>query len=167
VINRFSMTYNIRRGQMADVPAAFALIQELALFEKAPAQVTNTPEQMVVDGFGPQPIFGFFVAETETGQVVGLALYYTRYSTWKGRCLHLEDLIVTASHRRHQLGKRLLDAIVREALAQDMALVIWQVLDWNTPAVDFYKQLGADFEPEWINCKLTPPALARWEFTQP
>jgi GNAT superfamily N-acetyltransferase len=158
-----STTYTIRRGTEADIPAAFALIQELASYENAPEQVTNTPAKMLADGFGPQPIFGFYVAERGP-EVVGLALYYTRYSTWKGRCLYLEDLVVTQAHRRQHLGRLLLDAVVREALAQDMALVIWQVLDWNTPAIEFYKKLGAAFEPEWVNCKLDRAALENWQF---
>jgi GNAT superfamily N-acetyltransferase len=158
------MTYTIRKGQAADVPAAFALIQELAHYENAPEQVVNTPEKMLVDGFGLHPVFGFYVAQTDEGQVVGLALYYTRYSTWKGRCLYLEDLIVTAAHRRQNLGRLLLDAIVREALAQDMEMAVWQVLDWNQPAIDFYQKMGAELDAEWISCRLNRAALESWQF---
>ncbi|MCU0449484.1 MAG: GNAT family N-acetyltransferase [Bernardetiaceae bacterium] len=158
------MAYFIRRGTPADLPAAFDLIMELAVYEKAPEQVTNTPELMLRDGFGPQPAFGFFVAEAPEGSVVALALYFTRYSTWKGRRLYLEDLIVTDSHRRQGLGKLLLDAVVREALEQDMSGVVWQALDWNTPALDFYRKLGAEFDNEWVNCSLSRATIEAWQY---
>jgi len=143
----------IRIGNLNDVEGALELIRELAEYEKAPDAVENTVERMRKDGFGDKPVFEFFVAE-ESGEVVGLALYYYGYSTWKGRFLYLEDLIVTASYRGKGLGKQLFDAIIFKAKEEGVALVGWQVLDWNEPAIAFYKKLGASLHPEWINCRL-------------
>lgn len=143
----------IRKGNAEDVEGAFKLIQELAVFEKAPDAVENTVERMIEDGFGNKPVFEFFVAE-EDGRIIGLALYYYCYSTWKGRFLYLEDLIVTEAYRGKGLGKQLFDAIILKAKKEGVALVGWQVLDWNEPAIDFYKKLGASLHPEWVNCRL-------------
>ncbi|HAK78839.1 MULTISPECIES: GNAT family N-acetyltransferase [Runella] len=147
------MQITIRKGTPEDVPQVFALVQELALYERAPEQVTNTPEMMLKDGFGPEPIFGLFVAEVD-GQIVGISLYYYRYSTWKGKRLYLEDLIVTESMRGHGLGKMLLDTTVQEAKDTNCTGVMWQVLDWNEPSIKFYERYGARLDGEWINCHL-------------
>lgn len=147
------MQIKIRKGTPEDVPQAFELIKELALFEKAPEQVTNTPEMMLKDGFGPEPIFGLFVAEVD-GRIVGLSLYYYRYSTWKGKRLYLEDLIVTEAMRGYGLGKKLLDKTVEEARQTNCTGMMWQVLDWNEPAIKFYESYGARLDGEWINCHL-------------
>ena len=143
----------IRKGKVEDVPAAFELIQELAIFEKAPDAVENTIERMIKDGFGEKPVFEFFVAE-DAGKIVGLALYYYSYSTWKGKFLYLEDLIVAEQYRGKGFGKKLFDAIIFKAKEEGVSLVGWQVLDWNEPAINFYKKLGASLYPEWINCRL-------------
>lgn len=129
------------------------LINELAAFEKAPTEVTNTVKQMEVDGFGPNPIFGFFVAEHE-GHIVGLSLYYWRYSTWKGKRLYLEDIIVTEAWRGKGIGKLLFDETMRHALNEDCTGMMWQVLNWNEPAIEFYKKYGATLDDEWTNCSL-------------
>jgi GNAT superfamily N-acetyltransferase len=147
------MQITIRKGTPDDVPQVFQLVQELALFERAPEQVTNTPEMMLKDGFGLEPIFGLFVAEVE-GHIVGISLYYFRYSTWKGKRLYLEDLIVTESMRGHGLGKMLLDRTVEEAHNTNCTGMMWQVLDWNEPAIKFYQSYGARLDGEWINCHL-------------
>ena len=144
----------IRKGTKEDLKAAFELIMELAIYEKAPEQVENTIERMAEDGFGENSIFEFFVSEEENGFISGMALYYYRYSTWKGRSLYLEDLVVRETERGRGLGKLLLDAIVLEARNKDCRQVNWQVLDWNEPAIGFYKKLGADLDGEWINCRL-------------
>ena len=143
----------IRKGEKADLPDAFRLIKELALFEKAPEEVTNTIEMMEEDGFGANPIYGFIVAEDE-GEIVGMSMYYYRYSTWKGKRLYLEDLIVTEKARGTGIGKDLLDRTVEIAKETNCTGVMWQVLDWNTPAIDFYKKYGASLDEEWINCNL-------------
>jgi GNAT superfamily N-acetyltransferase len=149
--NKKNMT--IRPGTPADIPAAFALVKELAIYEKALDQVTNTEAQMLSDGFGPQPIFGLIVAENE-GQVVGISLYYFRYSTWKGKRLYLEDLVVTESMRGKGLGEKLLEATIDMARQTQCSGLMWQVLDWNTPAIKFYERFGTRFDGEWLNVHL-------------
>lgn len=144
---------SIRKGTIADLPQALELIRELALYEKAPEQVDNSIERMEADGFGDKPIFEFFVAEEES-YIKGIAVYYYRYSTWKGKSIYLEDLVVRESQRGQGIGKQLLDAIVMEAKATDSRQVNWQVLDWNESAIGFYKKLGAELDEEWINCRL-------------
>ncbi|TPG65505.1 GNAT family N-acetyltransferase [Hymenobacter nivis] len=152
----------LRRGTAADLPQVLALIQELAVYEKAPDAVTNTLAAMQRDGFGPQPIFGFFVLENIEQQLIGLALYYTAYSTWKGRMLYLEDLVVTEAARRGGLGRLLFDAVVAEARATGAHRMKWQVLDWNEPAIGFYRKLGAQIETEWLNGNLDAAQLAAY-----
>lgn len=152
----------IRNGNLNDVEGALNLIRELAEYERAADAVENTVERMRKDGFGDKPVFEFFVAE-EAGGIVGLALYYYGYSTWKGRFLYLEDLIVTESYRGKGLGKQLFDAIIFKAKEEGVALVGWQVLDWNEPAIAFYKKLGASLHPEWINCRLYKNQIDAYE----
>ena len=147
------MSVIIRKGIREDVPVMFELIKELALYEKAPEQVTNTVEQMYLDGFGENPIFGSIVAEVE-GEVVGLALYYYRYSTWKGKRLYLEDLIVSEKMRGKGLGEKLLEATIQQGKDDACTGVMWQVLDWNEPAINFYKKFGTKMDGEWINVHL-------------
>ncbi len=150
------MNYSIRKGKAQDVPSAFRLIEELAVYEKAPHEVTNTPEKMLSEGFGTHPAYEFFVAEfDETGEIFGISLYYYRYSTWKGKCVYLEDLIVTEKHRGIGAGKALFEQTAKECLRQNLPLMTWQVLDWNTPSIEFYQRYGATFDGEWINCKLS------------
>ena len=148
------MNVPIRPGTPDDLPQALALIQELAEFEREPEAVETTVESMQQEGFdSDRPVFEFFVAE-DGDKIVGLALYFYSYSTWKGKCLYLEDLIVTEAYRGQGLGRRLLDRIVAKAKEENAKRVVWQVLDWNTPAIEFYKSLGADLLPEWITCRL-------------
>jgi GNAT superfamily N-acetyltransferase len=113
------------------------------------------------DGFGPAPIFGFFVLENGP-DLVGLALFYTAYSTWKGRMLYLEDLVVTEAARRGGYGRLLFDAVVAEARRTGAQRLKWQVLDWNEPAIAFYKKLGAELDAEWINGNLSAKQLAAY-----
>jgi GNAT superfamily N-acetyltransferase len=148
-----SSTPTIRVGRKEDLPRTLELIKELAVFEKAPHEVTNTVAQMEVDGFGVNPIFGFFVAETE-GTIIGISLYYWRYSTWKGKRLYLEDIIVTEKERGHGAGKLLFDRTMRHALDEGCTGMMWQVLEWNEPAINFYKKYGAKLDDEWTNCSL-------------
>ncbi|MBH8559416.1 GNAT family N-acetyltransferase [Hymenobacter negativus] len=152
----------LRRGVEADLPQVLGLIQELAEYEKAPEAVTNTLAAMQRDGFGPAPIFGFFVLENEAAEIIGLALFYTAYSTWKGRMLYLEDLVVTEAARRGGLGRLLFDAVVAEARATGAVRLKWQVLNWNEPAIGFYKKLGATIEDEWLNGNLDEAQLGRY-----
>jgi len=153
----------LRRGLEADLPRVLALIQELAEFEREPDAVTNTLEMMRHDGFGPAPIFGFFVLESGA-DIIGLALFYTAYSTWKGRMLYLEDLVVTEAARRGGYGRQLFDAVVAEAQRTGAQRMKWQVLDWNEPAIAFYKKLGASIEGEWLNGNLSAEDLRTYQF---
>lgn len=143
----------IRTGIRSDLPRVLELIKELAEFEKAPHEVTNTVEMMEKDGFGDNPVYGFFVAENQDG-IVGLSLYYWRYSTWKGKRLYLEDIIVTESQRGKGIGKLLFDRTMRHTLDSDCTGMMWQVLDWNEAAINFYKKYGSKLDGEWINCNL-------------
>lgn len=143
----------IRIGVKSDLPRVLELIKELAEYEKAPQEVTNTLALMEVDGFGAHPIYGFYVAEEE-GTILGISLYYYRYSTWKGKRLYLEDIVVTQSHRGRGIGKMLFDQTMKKALEENCTGMMWQVLDWNTPAIEFYKRYGARLDSEWVNCHL-------------
>jgi GNAT superfamily N-acetyltransferase len=143
----------IRAGKKEDLPRVLELVKELALFERAPEQVTNTVEMMERDGFGPTPIYGMFLAENSNG-VVGLSLYYYRYSTWKGKRLYLEDIIVTENERGKGIGKMLFDRTLQKVLEDNCTGMVWQVLDWNEPAINFYKKYGASISAEWLDCAL-------------
>ncbi len=140
----------VRVATELDIPAMLKLIQELALFEKAPDEVTNTAERMRIDGFSEHAIYDSFVAEMN-GTIVGIAITYYRYSTWKGKCLYLEDLIVTEEHRGKGIGKLLFDRCIAFGREQNCVRMNWQVLDWNTPAIEFYKAYNAELDGEWIN----------------
>lgn len=147
--------YTIREGKIADLPRVLELVRELAVYEKAPEQVTNTVKMMEKDGFGPNAVFGFFVAiKDSTKEIIGISIYYYRYSTWKGRRLYLEDIVVTEAERGNGAGKLLFDRTMLKCLEDDCTGMMWQVLDWNTPAINFYKKYGADLDEGWINCNL-------------
>ncbi|WP_258105382.1 GNAT family N-acetyltransferase [Marinoscillum sp. MHG1-6] len=146
-------SFNIRKGTKDDLPAALELIRELALYEKAPEEVTNTLEMMERDGFGEEPVFGFIMAESES-MIVGMSLYYFRYSTWKGKRLYLEDLIVTEKFRGKGIGKLLFEQTIETAKSTGCTGVMWQVLDWNEPAINFYKKYNTQFDKEWVNCNI-------------
>ncbi len=154
------MEITIRKGTEADIAQALNLVKELAAYEKAPLEVEVTPEEMKAWGFGPDKQFDFFVADVN-GTIVGLALYYYKYSTWKGKCLFLEDIIVTESQRGHGIGKLLFDQVVQVSKDARVRRMEWQVLDWNTPAIEFYKKYSAGLDGEWINCKLTNHQLEK------
>ena len=144
-----------REGRIEDLPRVLELIRELAEFERAPDEVTNTVEHMERDGFGPNPLFGFYVAEDGESGIVGLALYYFRYSTWKSKRMYLEDSLVTESFRGRGIGKRLFDQVIRKGVEEECSGMVWQVLDWNEPAIGFYREVyGAALDPEWINCSI-------------
>ncbi len=145
----------IRKGKKQDLSRVLELIKELAEYEKAPDQVTNTIEMMEEDGFGENPVFGFFVAEDDEKGIVGISLYYYRYSTWKGKKLYLEDIVVTENERGKGIGKMLFDATIEQGKATNCTGMMWQVLEWNEPAINFYrKNYQAQFDPEWINCSI-------------
>ncbi len=143
----------VRRAIKDDCPRMLELVRELALYERAPDEVTVTLDHFIESGFGANPVWWAFVAE-EDGMIQGFALYYIRYSTWKGQRMYLEDIIVTEEARGRKLGKMLMDALVAEAKERKFSGIVWQVLEWNEPALNFYRKFNASFDPEWVNAAL-------------
>lgn len=163
-LNNFAtMNLSIRKGLKPDLPQVLKLIQELATYEKAPNEVAVTIAEMERDGFGDNPIFKFFVAEVE-GKIVGISLYYIKYSTWKGKCVFLEDIIVTEEYRKYGIGKKLFDEVVKVAKEMKARRMEWQVLEWNEPAIKFYEKVNSHFDSEWVNCKLTDSEIQNYKF---
>lgn len=148
----------IRLGTPREIPGAMALIRELAEYENGLHKVKLTEEQMLADGFGANPLFQFLVAMDQQ-KVVGLSLFYPRYSTWKGKGMYLEDLVVTKAYRNRGIGEQLLLDTAKMARELHCTGLYWQVLNWNTPAIHFYERWGAQFDDEWINCKLNEAGL--------
>ncbi len=152
-----SMPIKIRKAAPEDAPQMMDLIRELAVYEKQPDAVTVTMEEFLDSGFGPEPVWEAFVAELHRDsapQVVGLSLFYIRYSTWKGRRLYLEDIIVTESMRGRGIGKQLFEHTIALCKSRGYSGMVWQALDWNEPALNFYRQYQANFDHEWINISL-------------
>ncbi len=138
----------LRKAEPSDMKDVLSLIKELAAFENEPGAVEITEKQLIEDGFGPSPYFEVIVAETQ-GTVVGMALFYYRYSTWKGRTIHLEDLIVKEDYRNKGFGSKLYTEVLRVAHGKGLKRVEWNVLDWNKVAIDFYESTGAKLLPDW------------------
>lgn len=148
------MSIIIRKAVQADCERMMELIEELAIYEKAPEAITVAFDHFVESGFGAQPVWWAIVAEVD-GKVQGFALYYIRYSTWKGQRMYLEDLLVTETLRGQGIGKLLFEALFAEARHKNLKGISWQVLDWNEPAINFYKKLdGVQFDGEWVNCTI-------------
>jgi GNAT superfamily N-acetyltransferase len=148
------MEIKIRKAVRKDCVRMMELIQELATYEKAPDEVTVSLSHFEESGFGANPVWWAFVAEV-SGIVVGMALYYVRYSTWKGQRMYLEDILVTEEMRGKKIGGLLFDALIAEAKDKKFMGMNWQVLDWNEPAINFYKKYNASFDPEWLNCSIS------------
>jgi GNAT superfamily N-acetyltransferase len=138
----------IRKGIPEDMPEVLALITELAIFEKEPNAVVVTVEDLVRDGFSENPLFYTFVAEVQN-KIIGVALYYYRFSTWKGKTIHLEDLIVKETNRGTGAGFALYTEIIKQGKKDNVRRIEWNVLDWNTPAIEFYKKSGASVLNDW------------------
>jgi GNAT superfamily N-acetyltransferase len=148
------MQIQIRSAEKEDCTAMMELINELAVYEKAPHEVTVDFGHFVESGFGANPVWHAFVAEYEKN-VVGFALYYIRYSTWKGQRMYLEDILVKEAFRGKGIGKLLFDRLIKESKEKKWNGMVWQVLDWNEPAINFYKKYpGVKFDNEWVNCSL-------------
>src|SRR6185369_14793685 len=147
------MEITIRRAIKEDCPRLLELVQELATYEKAPNEVTVTLDHFIESGFGKNPVWWTFVAEAD-GVIQGFALYYIRYSTWKGQAMYLEDILITNEMRGKGIGKLLFDRLIEEAREKKFNRIIWQVLDWNEPAINFYKKYNADIDPGWLNCSI-------------
>jgi GNAT superfamily N-acetyltransferase len=154
------MDIKTRKAIKEDCPRLMELVMELAIYERAPNEVTVTLDHFIESGFGKNPVWWAFVAEAPTGEngeyiVQGFALYYLRYSTWKGQRMYLEDILVTEKMRGKGLGKLLFECLIGEARSKNLGGIIWQVLEWNEPAINFYKKYNAELDPEWINCKIS------------
>lgn len=147
------MEIKIRKVVKEDCPRLLELINELALYEKAPEEVTVTLEHFTESGFGENPVWWAFAAELD-GKIEGFALYYIRYSTWKGQRMYLEDLIVTEKLRGQGMGKLLIERLIEKAKEKKLSGIVWQVLEWNEPAINFYKKFNAKFDTEWVNCSI-------------
>jgi predicted N-acetyltransferase YhbS len=155
------MDFKVRLGKKEDMQAVFNLITELAVFEKEPDAVEITVTDLVRDGFSETPKFKVFVAEQEQN-IIGIALFYERFSTWKGRAIHLEDLIVTKSKQKIGAGKALYKAVLKHANDNNFNRVAWEVIDWNTNAIDFYKSTGATYLNDWSVVQMNKENLAKF-----
>ena len=149
------MKIDIREAKKEDCPRILDLVKELAIYEKAPDEVTVTLDHFIESGFGPKPVWWAFVAEVD-GIVQGFALYYIRFSTWKGQRMYLEDFYVTEEMRSQGLGKLLFERLIEEVKNKKLNGMMWQVLEWNEPAINFYKKYNAVFDSEWLNCAINP-----------
>lgn len=154
------MSIIIRSAVKEDCVRLMELVNELAVFEKAPDEVTVTLEEFIDAGFGQNKVWDAIVAE-DNGFIAGFAIYYTRYSTWKGRRLYLEDFIVTESYRGRGIGKLLFETVLQHAKDKNFNGMNWQVLDWNEPAINFYKKYHADLDPEWLNGSFTKEQILK------
>jgi GNAT superfamily N-acetyltransferase len=144
----------IRRAVKDDCARILELVKELAEYERAPQEVTVTLEHFEESGFGEKPVWWAFVAELD-GRVEGFALYYIRFSTWKGQRMYLEDFLVTEKLRGQGIGKQLFDTLLEEAKEKGFTGMVWQVLEWNEPAINFYKKYKTTFDAEWVNCAIS------------
>ena len=151
----------IRKAEKEDMPAVLELIKELATYEKAPDEVTISISDLENDGFGENPVFKILLAEIKQ-EIAGMSFYYSSYSTWKGKCVFIEDIIVKESFRRKGIGAVLFDKMVNIAYQENAHRLHWQVLDWNEPAINFYKKYETDFDNTWINGKLSRKSIIKY-----
>lgn len=155
------MSFQIRDGLITDMPSVWELIKELASFEKESNAVDLTIEDLQNDGFGKTPLFKCFVAEMQ-GEIVGMALFYPRYSTWKGPTIHLEDLIVTQSKRGLKIGSALYTEVIKYSHSLGVKRIEWAVLDWNEPAIAFYEKTGAVVMRDWDTVQMSESAIEQY-----
>ncbi|MDA7728631.1 GNAT family N-acetyltransferase [Flavobacteriales bacterium] len=150
----------IRKGVKEDLPSVLELIKELANYEKSLDEVTITLEDLENDGFGDRPWFWFLVAENNN-RIIGLSFYWIRYSTWKGKFLFLEDFVIKKEFRRSGIGSKLFEETIKICKEHNLNGMIWQVLDWNSPAIDFYKKYDAEITCDWLNGKFTKKQIEK------
>ena len=148
------MNPQLRKAQKEDCARLLELVKELAEYEKAPQEVTVSLEEFEEAGFGANPVWEAYVTEVD-GNIEGMALYYIRYSTWKGRRIYLEDIIVTDKHRGKGFGKLLFEKVLQVSKDNGYSGLVWQVLDWNEPALNFYRKYKAEFDKGWLNGSIT------------
>jgi len=150
------MEVNIRRAVEEDFPAILKLIKELAEYERSPEAVTNTVEQMRRE----QNHFRCFVADNAEDGIMGMALYFFAYFTWVGKSIYLEDIIVSKQFRNRKIGAALMQRVMQEARDENCKRVRWQVLDWNEPAIGFYRKCGAEISGDWLNCTVDEKGIS-------
>ena len=155
------MNITLRVAQKHDCPRLIELVTELAVFEKLPEEVTVSLQEFEDSGFGTNPVWKAFVAE-DNNVIIGFALYYVRFSTWKGRRVYLEDFIVTEEYRGKGIGKLLFEQIIKETKELDYSGMVWQVLDWNEPAIKFYNKYEATIEKGWLNASLSQEQISKY-----
>jgi len=156
------MNVLVEQAVPEDIPSILALIRELAVYERAEGEVIVTADTLLQDGFGENKVFTCFVSRDKE-IISGIALVYTKYSTWKGKCIFLEDIIVNERYRRHGIGSALFQRVIRFAKEKNAGRLEWQVLDWNEPAIEFYRKFEAEFDATWINCRFTGEQLMNME----
>ena len=159
------MKAKIRKGLKKDLPSVLKLIKELANYENALEEVTITLNDLERDGFGSRPWFWFLVAENKN-EIIGLSFYWIRYSTWKGKFLYLEDFIIKEEYRRSGVGSKLFEETIKISKHLGLNGMIWQVLDWNVPAINFYKKYEAHLDDEWLNGKLVKKQINNFRFNE-
>lgn len=157
------MRFQLRKANKEDLQEVLLLVKELAIYERAPNEVTVTLEELEADGFGDYPIYEIIVAEDDK-KIIGMAFYFYSYSTWKGKCIYLEDIIVKEEYRRNGVGKQLFEAVIMKSKEVKAKRLQWLVLDWNEPAINFYKKFNAEFDPTWVNGKLTFQQIQEYNF---
>lgn len=151
----------IRKGEKKDLPRLLELIKELAVYERQPDAVIIDEKILKEEGFSENPLFEFFVAELDD-TIIGIALFYYRFSTWKGRTLHLEDLIVDKNYRQKGVGEQLFNAVLKVAYQKNVGRMEWEALEWNAPALNFYRKYGANLDEEWVLCKMTREGIQEY-----
>lgn len=155
------MNIVLRVARKEDCVRLIELVNELAVFEKAPEEVTVSLQEFEASGFGNNPVWKAYVAE-DNNIIIGFALYYVRFSTWKGRRVYLEDFIVTEEYRGKGVGKLLFEQIIKETKELGYSGMVWQVLDWNEPAINFYKKYEANIEKGWLNASLSEEQVSKY-----